>query len=424
MAKPLRMTKSIFSVLMSSWWYLFFIGEFSLIYQCSSSTTNYDGWTSPLSPTLPRPCRGAAVGYDNLTKSVWLVGGGGSWGQLVSFNANSREFQDHGANYFSNHIHGVGKFYVQIDHRLWMVPYDDDVLSGRIPPYLIVFDVITTSMQYNYSGIVIPVKALYACLATTTDTNGVSYLMVVGGTSYYGRTAHDIVQILNLETNIWLQNVPLMKENRRYLTCEVANDYLYAIGGEGMEWKQLNSIEILYVGDLKNIHYAAWTYIDSLAVPVIGPTSVVYQNDIIVIGGFYIDTNIFVVAYNAEINVIDTNNNTVTSGGHLAYAAYSISAVLIYPVIYGFGGYNDYMHAMGLLDHWQYVFLHPTLEPTLSPTMDPTVYPTIGPTSTPTSVTISPTSMEGILKCNNLVSSSTTHAYDINYYQLIVNVSY
>eukprot|EP01084_Bolivina_argentea_P112358 200388_1 len=31
-------------------------------------------------------------------------------------------------------------------------------------------------------------------------------------------------------------------------------------------------------------------------------------------------------------------------------------------------------------------------------------------TSTPTSVTTSPTSMEGILKCNNSISSSTTHA--------------
>eukprot|EP01084_Bolivina_argentea_P137079 241407_1 len=361
--------------------FMFAVASMTII----TANAQYTGWTSISSPPLPRTTMRAAIGYSDVTDSIWIKAGhdADNSPQLVSFKDNL--FTDHGASNLSFIVKGQGQFYVQIEHYLWMI-----ATTGTS---FIRFNVRTAVIEYNYNAITIQNVGEFACLTGMIDSDGHQFLIVVGGDSA-SKIYLNKVQILNLTNNTWLSNVPAMQTKRRSLSCEVVNEYVYAFGGRNGAGNSgvIQSIEKLYVGDVANVQAYAWSFFGNLLSRLRDIRSVVYGDHIIVLGGVY-SAN-----YNININVINTVSNTITSGGFLSYGAYGIFPIIAYPYIYSFGGWAS---CACRVNKWQYHILptvapslptiyptieptEPTMEPTIEPTFNPTIEPTIEPTFNPT----------------------------------------
>ena len=64
-----------------------------------------------------------AAGYDENSKIVWLLGGGGSVAkkQLIAYNVTGSYYTDYGINALSHGVVGDGDYYTQISNELWMI---------------------------------------------------------------------------------------------------------------------------------------------------------------------------------------------------------------------------------------------------------------------------------------------------------------
>eukprot|EP01083_Nonionella_stella_P268201 906505_1 len=307
-----------------------------------------------------------AVGYDESSDTILLLGGYHNRQQLITFDGTT--FTDEGTTYISGNenIRGTGQYYSQLDNTLWMIEY----AGGSF----ITMDTATRTI--DYPSIVIPTNVYRkGCLATMKHQNN-PYLLVVGGQTESGESTLSVVQIYSITTTEWISVIPPMQKARRGLSCAVHNDQLYAIGGYHVS-SSLDTVESLYVGDgLENIANEQWSYVQgTLNMAAYGSRAVPYGNDIFVLGGVEWDSSEGIVTGWANlINIIDTAANTVELGGSLTVAMGYLSAILVRNTLYAFGGNSN---VDGMIQTYQYIVL-------------PSVNPSVSPTSLPTSATDAP----------------------------------
>eukprot|EP01084_Bolivina_argentea_P051955 95483_1 len=145
---------------------------------------DYNHWIIGNS-SLPRATTtNMAVAYDNLTDSIWLVGGddgqpAGSvgWNQLVQFQRSTNIFVDYGASYFLNTYDQRLQMYgssCQLNEYLYLMK--DENTGHRIHR----FNARTQQMDFGYYGrpnVFIRVRGSCVC---ALDIDG-GYLVVNGG---------------------------------------------------------------------------------------------------------------------------------------------------------------------------------------------------------------------------------------------------
>eukprot|EP01084_Bolivina_argentea_P271961 462899_1 len=371
---------------------------------------------------LPRSDYSMATAYDYSKHRVWFLGGYSNSNQLISYEHDS--FIDHGISNLSTSLHSNCQFYTTVDDKLWIMDS-----SGS---YLNVFDIldavfIENIIPFSTFPLTVCSSTYYVppediCLTSFIDNNidnTYQYIIVTGG--WYtvptgkcrGSTPRiGIVRILNITSHKWNNhNAPNMLQWRSGHSCIVHQKILYVIGGIGNinsnVWTRtyLSSIEVLNIAQLQYVATQTWNFIDSLRKPLSGHRSVVYDNNIIIIGG-YNDIN----GYNNEINVINTITHTVSSVGYLQYAVSEMSVVVIYPYIYAFAG-SDRVDGSATINMFQYTIV-PTYVPTNTPSNSPSNSPTNSPTNAPSnspsnSPTNSPTNAPSNSPSNSPINSPT-----------------
>eukprot|EP01083_Nonionella_stella_P226282 803775_1 len=338
---------------------------------------DYNNWIAPSSPTLSRDIDMSAVGYDSSNNTIWILGGypyNGDPQSLISYDIVSNLFTDYTVTALSDDVWGWGDFYTQIDDILYMI----DPLGEKLST----FNVNTAQFTYYYQNIDIPLGALnYGCLASIDDA---LFVLGAGPTpSLLDPKKH--VQVLNLTTRTWIVSpeVDYLNQSRTRSSCIVHpyNNALYAIGG------YTETIEKLYVGDLAHLSQYNWEFIDSLPHPISHLRSVVYENDIVSIGGY----NSVTGARN-EVFVIDVTSDTVRLSGFMAFDCQTAGFILARNVLYSFGGskISNQFQYLNMSEQTHRPTADPTLQPSTAPTTaSPTEYPSASPTTYPsTSPTI------------------------------------
>eukprot|EP01084_Bolivina_argentea_P055684 102039_1 len=303
------------------------------------STLKYDNWITGNS-SLPRSDRAMAVGYNNKSDTIWLLGGVNNNNQLISFHED--EFTDHGINNLTNYVYGYGQFYSQIFNVLWMINPSGDQLDR--------FNLETLQFESSYY---IPVDVSTSGCLTSIIQGTNSYIFVIGGGT--NDQYLYLLQIFNVTSMKWfnITNTPKMHQGRVALTCNAHNDKLYAIGGRNDSFTSLSSIEVLFIGDnLLNITNDEWKYIDPLTKSLFGLRSIKYGDDIIIIGGYSPDEN----EWSNLIHVIDSQTNMVSIGGYMSFEDMYSSSIMVDQIVFAFGG----MNAGGNLNKWQYMDLTAT----------------------------------------------------------------
>eukprot|EP01083_Nonionella_stella_P093296 261398_1 len=333
---------------------------------------DYNNWIEPSSPIISRGVYQPAVGYGSINNTIWILGShyGQLERQLMSYDIDSNLFTDYSATALSNDVSGWGDFYTQIDDILYMIDPWNDTLST--------FNVNTAQFAYYYQNIEIPhtVSDNDGCLASIDDA-----LFVLGG-----GTSYKYVQVLNLTATTWIVSpeVDYLNHGRRSTSCIVHpyNNALYAIGGI----PDTETIEKLHVGDLAHLSQYKWEFIESLPHPMSDLRSVVYENDIVSIGGY----NTVTLAEN-EVFVIDVTTDTVRLSGSMPFDCIRTGFIVARNVLYSFGGINGEEAS----NRFQYLNMtgqthRPTADPTLQPSTateypsaSPTKYPSTSPTKYP-----------------------------------------
>eukprot|EP01084_Bolivina_argentea_P120471 213549_1 len=381
-----------------------------VIFMYALSALNYDNWVlvnSP-NPIFPRAFGYAAVGYSSLNNIIWIVGGQTNFRQLTAFNCSSNKIIDYGTSALPYDVWGPAQFYAQHGSLLYVIEQ-----SGY---YLGIFNVDTAVYSSNNISIPFYVGPATSCLVAFDDGTN-EYLAILGGSESNGYNWKTRVQILNLTTLDWLGSVttiPSMNSGRSVSSCNSINGLIHIFAG-----MSLSSTEYLNVSDMNNIASEIWKYGASLTSGQHAYSrSIVYKNDILIIGGGETISQwdkVYALNTDLEIRV----------EGYLANAIAGTSAIVVADTGYAFGGpgadsSGGYSRLYQTIDlsptpsPTQYptnptaspseITLHPTFNPTQStsdptfyptnePTVEPSVHPTIDPTSYPTSYpTIHPTS--------------------------------
>lgn len=288
-------------------------------------------WNVVTQPSLPRGTEKMAMGYDPKNDTIWIIGGfsGLNGQQLVSF-AND-DFTDFTRHYFPLPTIAIGQAYRQINQYVYSIHHPDGSSLDR-------FNVETATMEYDY--LMIPrAVTFYGCVTSININEG--YLVVMGGAP--DNATLNNVQIYDIGNDTWLSNVPFLQLSRINFGCNVdnKNKQLYAIGGSNGDSSV--TIEVLNVYNLSNIHNEEWKFIQNMSNPKGSHRTVVYGNNIIIVGG------------SKEIYNIDTSNNQVTEIGYLDVEAANYSGViLVNNILYVFGGYAI---DGSLLSSWRYISL-------------------------------------------------------------------
>eukprot|EP01083_Nonionella_stella_P228355 809352_1 len=347
----------------------------------------YDGWIEHNTPSVPLSTSHGAIGYNPTPHTIWFLGGmtvtaldekPGSSRQLTSYNYNTNSFTDHG-NRLPSRFRGWSQNYVQFDTILY---YADSVNS-----YINSFDMATQSFTEDDITASEAFNGEEVCFANIRD----EYLVLLG--------ASKTVQILNMQTQNWLNNVPNLLEIRIGQSCIYINDKIWSIGGyESMIFPDKPtalSIEYLDASTsaISDISNQNWKYnADTLPHAIDSCRCITINDDILLIGGYNSETN----TYLDTIYTIDTLSGSVALSGHLAKPVTGTAAVYVNDVIYSFGGWtvltNENTNGLLLKDSgyccwsgWQTKTLTvpPTKGPTPTPTQSPTPVPTLDPTSSP-----------------------------------------
>eukprot|EP01084_Bolivina_argentea_P256254 431355_1 len=303
------------------------------------------------------PVRDGPTAIGTYGGSIFLVGGYSHPQQLTQFKIATNEIIDHGNKFYSQGQF-MGQYYTQLNDLLF-------VIYGPVN-YLNVFDLSTqTTHQQNFQTI--PQNTGYKGCLTAATIQSVDYLFVVGGQP--PGLWLDTVQILNVLSLNWIQNTPPMIKSRGDCACIVHSktNQLFAIGGQRVNDGYLVFNEKLYVGNMSNISNKQWISIDDLIYRAHYPRAVIFEDDILVIGG----TNHEFMIH--ELQIIHTVDDTVSLGSDMRYGIYSSSAINVDNIIYVFGGDGIWEHDQSsgyYVDTMQYIDLNPTEMPTVSPSAD------------------------------------------------------
>ena len=276
--------------------------------------------------SLPEFNTAMALGYDNTTNLIWLIGGFWNPTSLISFNLSlwndTNAFVNHGP-ILSISVSSGSQPYVQKEAVVYVVQPGETKLLA--------YDMLTENMH--------SIDTIYVRLWN----NGC--LASIGDWIIY--TFEDQTFILKLSTQSWkLSGNPVMKEERHSHACIVEPDggYLYVIGGQVRQvWEsgQLDSIQKLYVKDIANIEkYNFSTLTDTLTRSRVSTAAVLHKTDIYVAGGLFRD----------DMDVIDTRTDAVILWGKLQTDLHYGSSIVVGDRLYIFGGWAS----SGTIDYWQY----------------------------------------------------------------------
>eukprot|EP01083_Nonionella_stella_P113666 335136_1 len=345
-----------------------------LIYGCISVLCNSQ-WTSVTNPSPPSGDLNIALGSYN--HSIFLVGGSFNSYRLLEYRIGGDTFLE---SEVTSHvgIWGSGDYYTQIDNLLYTITSTGD--------YLARYDMSTNAFTSKWHIMDTAVSG-YGCL-TSTD----AYLFVVGGKN--GASMLNTLQVLALNSTIWIQNVSSMNEARGYLSCQVDpfTSTLFAIGGYNSY--TLNTIERISIHD---IQHQMWHILsDTLTKPAAYTRSVIHGHLIYVIGGYDLSIKL------DEIHILDPVTETVYLANFvLPEARYSIGAIIAYDVLYIFGGIGEFYGETA----WMKYEFPPTSSATSQPSNDPS---SSAPTSAPTTVepTYAPTTTKPTTAAPNTTKPS------------------
>eukprot|EP01083_Nonionella_stella_P113108 333300_1 len=338
-----------------------FVVIFYQAYQCYSAFTIGNN-------SLPRRSDALSIGYDNETNTILLFGGVGTERQFIKFKNN--QFTDMTATYLTTSTQSTGQHYTQIGHTLWMI----DTKGKNL------FSIDTQTYVEDSSSVSIPTSTTArGCLASHQH-----YLFVVAG----GDPATNILQIYNISDGEWVINAPNLNHVRRGISCIVSGSSLFAIGGyTGSD--ALDSIEVLDLTDVPQIQAKAWQYFgDTLTKTLDATRSVLYGNDILVIGGYTSPTSPDPCT---DVHIILTETEECVLWDTLQTAVSLASSIIIYDTLYVFGGAkqsgagsNNYQYKVLPPTAGKTSSINPTMTPTSIPTYNPTIAPTLNPTNVPT----------------------------------------
>eukprot|EP01083_Nonionella_stella_P216565 778278_1 len=190
---------------------------------------------------LDTPNYSMAVGYNAPNDTIVLFGGWNSQKQLTTFKDDTLTLID--ANFLTDaqKPYGNSQYYTQVNHELWMINPDGSAF--------IKFN--TNTYKVELPSITISDSHVSKCL-TSID----NYLIVIGGDS--GMNTYDTVEILRINDQQWLSNIPSLNTARTALSCVAVNHVIYAIAGFQLFSTFLDSIETLDVSDMTTISTQKW----------------------------------------------------------------------------------------------------------------------------------------------------------------------
>ena len=149
------------------------------------------------------------------------MNGYGTSPSLTDFDVTSETFTSHSPITSVQNITANGQSYTTIDDTIYMVRTDT----------IAIFNMATKQFTPTWNNINIPhnhdtSKAFAGCLTNIDD----KYLIILGGLQI-GTASSDEMCIYDMINNFWISsNLPTMRTPRAIFTCNVHNDYLYAIG--------------------------------------------------------------------------------------------------------------------------------------------------------------------------------------------------
>ena len=311
--------------------------------------------------SMPRALCSSGIGsYQN---TIYIIGGYNYTKQLTEYDISTGLFV-YQSEFFtptSVNFQGNAQWWVQIGQILYM--------RDRLGEYLHTFDL--SSKQFTAQLITPPNNTMIpaACLAASIDEQLLYYL---GGYNLNYGVYLKTLQILNISSNVWLTQGPVMNRVRGYLSCITAsNGKLYAFGG--LDVKPVDSIEYIHT---TNIYDNALKYIKyTLPSPSLGTRAVKYSHYVFIIGGVGYD-------YTDKVCRIDTITDRLTIlSDQLIDSLSDTMPIIVNETIYAFGGLYG-----SPLNLWQ------TYTIDTNPSPSPTAYvPTEHQTSIPT--TQEPTSV-------------------------------
>eukprot|EP01084_Bolivina_argentea_P013575 25485_1 len=317
------------------------------------------------------------VGYYEPTHKVWLIGGypSSATNHVFSFDLdNPIDFIQHSDISSSYDIETYSQSYVTVNNLIYIVR-DTGSNTNKIST----FNMATQQFTPSWNSVTVP---YYTSINSAMAYHPNGYLIIIGGQDRYGSALKNF-QILRLSNNQWFHG-PDMLQSRDSFCASIVNNKLYAIG----DTNQVSKISLI---DIENINSGSYNW-NNLVKTLSGTDtyvrSVVYNNDIYVIGG---DSG-------TPIDVIHSLTDTITNNINTMYTTVrNGGAVIAMNKIYYFGGYCPSCN--GVINTYQYASLptsNPTKTPTKYPTKTPTKYPTKYPSKTPTktpskSPTVNPT---------------------------------
>ena len=273
--------------------------------------------------SLPRAMNSMAIGYDNITNLIWLIGGYSHGNSLISFNVSvwneANAFANHGYS-LSGWIGSGSQAFVQTGLLVYVV----DQLRNK----LMVYDISTKNVNLvdtNPSSVKVQWDG---CLALIGD--------------WIIHTIVNRTYILTISTQSWkLSGNPIMPERRHQFACiiEPYGGYLYVIGGVVYLSGYRDSILKLYVKDIPNIEkYGFSRLTDTLTRTSAHMAAVLYKSDIYVAGS-------------SDIDVIDTKTDSVVLWANLYESILYATPIIVGTRLYIFGGQSS---GNGVVDYWQY----------------------------------------------------------------------
>lgn len=187
------------------------------------------------------------------------------------------------------------------------------------------------SLEYKKVNTTIPMNVSdKSCIASSNSTRT---LYIIGG-----ENASQTVQVLDLDTMSWLNDIPPTNYHRESHGCyvEPSNQRLYVMGGNSTKIEYINST------DIQNQH---WTVLSDEFES--GIMSFGMAANILVLGGC--DENGII----GDVYSVNTVTNTVTRYDNaLPYDVSAASAIGVDGTLYAFGGNNGGDNGSGSIRSW------------------------------------------------------------------------
>ena len=294
------------------------------------TNAQYGEW-SVGTQTLPRADWGMAVGA--LDRTIHVLGGIENPNQHVTLNiSNSGQItssHDLGQYFsqFSYPFNGYGQFYSQISSLLFMIP---DEGKG-----IFVFNMLTQTFEYSAT---IPQSVYYGACLAAIDAQNAPKIIITGGEPEAFVSAINLTQIYDVTRGTWLQNnePQNLQQARGGHSCVIHSNILYVIGGLDTSSTSLSSIEQATVNNTAEaFSMDPFEHTMDLSYGLYGARAVVVYDNILVIGGSNGTNNM------QNIQVINTIDRTVTTGGELNYPVSLPGVVSLDNVLYAIGGGVD-----------------------------------------------------------------------------------